>query len=58
MYLFPREAEFYRRIGQETGLSRILAGIHYRSDVEVGWEMARKPLEKVIARAESDGSKE
>jgi hypothetical protein len=57
-YLFPREAEYYRRIGEEVGLSRIWAGIHYRSDIEVAWEMARKLLQKVIARAESDGSKE
>lgn len=57
-YLFPREAEFYRSVGEETGLSRIWAGIHYRSDVVVGWEMARKLLQKVIERAESDGSKE
>jgi hypothetical protein len=34
------------------------AGVHYRSDVEVGWEMAQKLLQKVIARAKSDGSKE
>jgi membrane-associated phospholipid phosphatase len=57
-YLFPREAEYYRRIGEEIGLSRIWAGIHYRSDVETSWEIARKLLQKVIARAESDGSKE
>ncbi|MFN0170616.1 MAG: vanadium-dependent haloperoxidase [Bryobacteraceae bacterium] len=56
-YLFPREAEYYRRIGEEVGLSRIWAGIHYRSDVQVGWEMARKLLQKVVERAESDGSK-
>lgn len=55
-YLFPREAEFYRAMGEEIGLSRIWAGIHYRSDVEVGWDMARKLLRKVIERAESDGS--
>jgi membrane-associated phospholipid phosphatase len=55
-YLFPREADHYRRVAEEIGLSRIWAGIHYRSDVEVGWEMARKLLQKVVERAESDGS--
>lgn len=55
-YLFPREAGHYRRLGQETGLSRIWAGIHYLSDIETGWEMSEKLLQKVVARAESDGS--
>jgi membrane-associated phospholipid phosphatase len=55
-YLFPREAEYYRRIGEEIGLSRMWAGIHYRSDIETGWEMARRLLQKVVERAESDGS--
>ncbi len=57
-YLFPREAGFYRGLGEEIGLSRIWAGIHYRSDIEAGWAMARQLLQKVIERAESDGSKE
>jgi membrane-associated phospholipid phosphatase len=53
-YLFPWEAEHYRRIAEEIGQSRIWAGIHFRSDVEAGWEMARRLLAKVIERAESD----
>ncbi|MGH9627591.1 MAG: vanadium-dependent haloperoxidase [Bryobacteraceae bacterium] len=55
-YLFPREAEHYRRLGQEIGHSRMWAGIHYRSDIEAGWEMASKLFQKIVARAESDGS--
>jgi membrane-associated phospholipid phosphatase len=57
-YLFPRETEYYRRIGQEIGLSRMWARIHYRSDIETGWEMADKLFQKIIARAESDGSRQ
>jgi membrane-associated phospholipid phosphatase len=57
-YLFPREAEHYRRLGEEIGLSRMWAGIHYRSDIETGWEMSRRLLQKVIERAESDGSQQ
>ena len=53
-YLFPREAQHYRRIGEEIGLSRIWAGIHFRSDVETGWDMAERLLAKVIERAERD----
>ena len=55
-YLFPREADHYRRLGEETGLSRIWAGIHYVSDVETGWEMSPRLLQKILPRAESDGS--
>ena len=40
-YLFPREAGHYRRLGEETGLSRIWAGIHYASDVETDTVMIR-----------------
>ena len=54
----PREAEYYRQLGQEIGDSRMWAGIHYRSDIEAGWEMARKLFEKVRAYAESDGSQQ
>jgi membrane-associated phospholipid phosphatase len=56
-YLFPQEAPYYRQVAEEIGLSRMWAGIHYRSDVETGWEMARRLLQKVVARAESDGSR-
>ena len=55
-YLFPREADYYRRIGQEIGLSRNWAGVHYMSDIQTGWDMSRKLLQKVIERAESDGA--
>ena len=34
------------------------AGIHYRSDIEAGWEMARKLFEKIRAYAGSDGSQQ
>lgn len=56
-YLFPGESEYYRRLGDEMGMSRIWAGIHYRSDVTAAWEMARQLLVKVVERAESDGSR-
>jgi membrane-associated phospholipid phosphatase len=57
-YLFPAEAEYYRRLGEEIGLSRMWAGIHYRSDIVAAWEMAQQLLAKVIVRADSDGSKQ
>jgi len=57
-YLFPREAEYYRQLGEEIGNSRMWAGIHYRSDVEAGWEMAARLFAKVRAYAEADGSQQ
>jgi membrane-associated phospholipid phosphatase len=57
-YLFPRYSEYYRQLGEEIGHSRMWAGIHYRSDLEAGWEMARKLFEKLKTHAESDGSQQ
>jgi membrane-associated phospholipid phosphatase len=57
-YLFPGESEHYRRLGEEMGMSRMWAGIHYRSDIVAAWDMARRLLAKVIERAESDGSRQ
>jgi hypothetical protein len=36
--------------------SRILAGIHYRSDIDAGRKLATAVADKVIARAKADGS--
>jgi membrane-associated phospholipid phosphatase len=57
-YLFPREAEHYRKISEEIGLSRMWAGIHYRSDIETGWRMSDQLLRKLLERADSDGSQQ
>jgi PAP2 superfamily len=55
-YLFPSEATRFAALGQQAGESRIWAGIHYRSDVVAGFELARKVAEAVIERARVDGS--
>ncbi|MFN0123295.1 MAG: vanadium-dependent haloperoxidase [Blastocatellia bacterium] len=56
MYLFPREAAFFRAQAVEAGESRIWAGIHYRSDIVAGEAIGKAVAEKVIARARADGS--
>jgi membrane-associated phospholipid phosphatase len=56
-YLFPRHAQYYQGIGEEIGWSRMWAGIHYRSDIEAGFALGRQVLQKIIERAENDGSK-
>lgn len=55
-HLFPHEAERYRGWAQEFGESRLWAGIHFRSDVEAGWEIGRRVGAAFIERAKHDGA--
>lgn len=55
-YLFPTEASRFTALAEEAGESRIWAGIHYRSDIAAGFELARKVAGAVIQRARMDGS--
>ncbi|HZS04350.1 MAG TPA: vanadium-dependent haloperoxidase [Blastocatellia bacterium] len=55
-YLFPRDADYFAAQAQEAGLSRLWAGIHFRSDIEAGLEVGRAVAQKVIERAKQDGS--
>jgi hypothetical protein len=50
------EAPRFAALGQQAGESRIWAGIHYRSDVAAGFELARKIAEAAMERARLDGS--
>jgi membrane-associated phospholipid phosphatase len=56
-YLFPREADNIRAIGKEAGDSRIWAGIHFQIDNVAGVTLGKAVAQKVIAWAETDGSK-
>jgi hypothetical protein len=56
-YLFPSEASRFMALAEQAGESRIWAGIHYRSDVAAGFELARKVAGAVIERARVDGSR-
>jgi membrane-associated phospholipid phosphatase len=55
-HLFPREAARYASWAREFGESRLWAGIHFRSDIEAGWEIGRRVGEAVIERAKRDGA--
>lgn len=55
-YLFPRDTDFFEAQSREGAESRIWAGIHFRSDIEVGLSLGRAAAEKVIERARNDGS--
>jgi membrane-associated phospholipid phosphatase len=54
-HLFPREAARYRGWAQEFGESRLWAGIHFKSDIDAGFEMGRRVGALAIERAKSDG---
>lgn len=55
-YLFPDEADTFAAKAEEAAQSRLLAGINYPSDVEVGLALGRAVGEKVIEWAKADGS--
>ena len=55
-YLFPRDAEAFATLGERAAESRIWAGIHYRSDIVAGRQLAISVADKVIARAMQDGA--
>jgi membrane-associated phospholipid phosphatase len=55
-YLFPLHADEIRAVGQEAADSRLWAGIHYQMDLNAGRELGTSVAQKVIDRANSDGS--
>ena len=57
-YLFPRDADYFTALSQEAGSSRLWAGIHFCSDIKAGSEIGRAVGQKVIERAENDGSQQ
>ena len=53
-FLFPKHAEFIRRVGKEAGDSRIWAGIHYEMDNRAGVELGKAVAMKFVEWAKSD----
>ncbi len=49
-HLFPADAERFRAMGEEAGLSRLYGGIHWRSDHVAGSDMGREIGALVVAR--------
>jgi membrane-associated phospholipid phosphatase len=56
-YLFPRDAEALATLGERAAESRVWAGIHYRSDIVAGRQLAVAVADKVIERAKQDGAR-
>ncbi len=58
-HLFPQDADTLRASAEEAALSRVQAGVNYRSDIEAGLELGRAVADLVInRRAVADGSDE
>ena len=53
-YLFPQDAAYYQRVGEEFGATRLWAGIHFKSDIDAGFAIGRGVGQKVIERAKPD----
>jgi hypothetical protein len=57
-YFFPAEKAYFQKKAKDGAESRFQAGIHFRTDNEVGLELGRKVAAVVIQRLKSDGADE
>jgi membrane-associated phospholipid phosphatase len=55
-HLIPSRAAAYTSMAQEAEMSRLYGGIHYRSDIEVGFTVGQKVGSYAVQRATSDGA--
>jgi hypothetical protein len=53
---FPKEVANLRAAAAESGQTRLLMGVNYRSDVDAGFALGHAVAQKALARAASDGS--
>ncbi len=54
--LLPAEAQSFEAMADQAGWSRVLAGVQFPSDYYAGADLGRKVAERVIAKANADGS--
>jgi hypothetical protein len=55
-YLFPDGATYFATEMEEAAISRLYAGIHYRSDIEVGKDHGRRIGGYTVRFAQTDGA--
>lgn len=53
-HLFPRDAAWFKAQAEQMAQSRMWAGLHFRSDNEVGLAQGRAVGQVVIERARTD----
>lgn len=54
-HFFPDESKKWRAMAEEAGLSRLKAGIHYRSDHTAGLDLGRKVAKEILKAIGRDG---
>jgi PAP2 superfamily len=55
-YLVPANAAKYKAMAQEAGMSRLVGGIHFRTDCETGLTVGNNVGNFAILRAQNDGA--
>lgn len=55
-YFFPADRAYFQKIAKEGAESRFQAGIHFRTDNEVGLELGRKVAALVVQKVKGDGA--
>jgi hypothetical protein len=55
-YFFPAEKAYFQKRAKDGAESRFQAGIHFRTDNEVGLELGRKVAEAIIKKVRTDGA--
>lgn len=55
-YFFPEDKAYFQRRAKDAAESRFQAGIHFRTDNEVGLELGRKIGAAVVNRIKNDGA--
>jgi hypothetical protein len=55
--LFPGDAANLNAQADEAGMARLWGGVHFPSDIRVGLALGRRVAQRVIERAENDGSR-
>jgi membrane-associated phospholipid phosphatase len=55
-YTFPSQADRFRAMAKEAGMSRIYGGIHYMSDNLAGLDVGAKVGRQIVDRARTDGA--
>jgi len=55
-YLFPADRALFQKVAKDGAESRFQAGIHFRTDNEVGTELGKKVAAAVVRKAKNDGA--